>query len=388
MLAVHATDLGANATDFELSRNWIDPIWLLLGCFAALTLLLKSNLAIKWECAAITVLLIAIVVLRFALPLSESFQILPYFMELKPVFYVGVALLWSFAFGSIHQSDLRRVGRILSIILIGSFIVETVIEGQLTRAYGSGEVNYDACLLLISLCSYLGEEKRSGILLVLGGLFATFSRTAIFSAFLIVLLLSRTRITNKLLFAFVAFSGIFFSFLMREHSADVDLLDLNSMDRYWMWATGVDIFISDPLGLLFGHSPGRPLEVDVPEGLQWLWAYQTDKLDVDGVHAFNFHAFWLRIAITWGALATIFFLAYCSYQVWRGDNSIFLRSIMLMGIVEGLTLGLLYLSNVGVPLVLSTILALSEKKRHSCFRSLSSRSRGEQGRSSLAPHLR
>jgi hypothetical protein len=135
-------------------------------------------------------------------------------------------------------------------------------------------------------------------------------------------------------------------------------VSLEAIDRYWMWATGLEV-LSNPTILLFGVAPGRPLDVNAPEALQDLWTQQTDTLSGLGTFPYNFHAFWLRLAITFGVPCALLVLVAALTSMARSRQPIY-RYLIGLFVLSGFTMGSMYLSNVGVPLLLA--LAISKRE--------------------------
>ena len=113
------------------------------------------------------VAILAVIVWRFGYNFGY-FQIalIPILLEFKPIFYVGVSLLLIYAIGLPTRKQFIRHGTWLSAIIVTDILVESLLEGRITRPLGSGEINYDASLLLISLCMALDHKavKRSQII--------------------------------------------------------------------------------------------------------------------------------------------------------------------------------------------------------------------------------
>ncbi|HWH59032.1 MAG TPA: hypothetical protein VN682_15500 [Terriglobales bacterium] len=279
-----------------------------------------------------------------------------YAMELKPVIYVFTAWLWSITFGTPTKRAFVQAGIALCALIIAELFIGSIIQRSLVRPVGSGEVNYDACLIVLSLCVALSDPVCSGqdIFLLFGGVLATFSRTGGMAALAVLLLSRRVPKLLKLGAVGASLAVSIVSFLIRNLQ-----LDINQIDRYLMWASALDLFHSDPKGLVWGYGVGAALPATGSAGLADLWITQAEKLDVSGIYAFQYHALWLRLLISWGSVTTgLLLLTLLAWVLQR--KSLLARFLATVILLEGLSMGVIYLSNIGVPVWLLIILVERE----------------------------
>jgi len=344
--------------ELSLARIWIDVVWVLLGIFviffAIARLSISESRRVAWYVVPFFIIIVILAVLKWGGGWYFSdIELIPYFMELKPVVYLLFAWAWVQVFGRLWQNYFVVFGAILGIIIIVDFFVESILAGSISRPYGSGEINYDACLLLISLImSLVGkcQVRRVWTWLVVIGLFLTFSRTALAAAIVIIFLYSSVKFKTKLTISSLAFLFAIGSFVLR----DLPLDTLSSMDRYWMWVSGIGLFIESPGQLVFGFPVGVALPANTPMAMEWLWESQSAGWGLSGVYPYNFHAFWLRLTITWGILAIGFLLMIVVLMLSRRREKL-KKALYMLVLIEGVTMGLFYLSNVGVPLFLALL---------------------------------
>jgi len=285
--------------------------------------------------------------------------LIPVLMEIKPIFFFLFGLLWVDVWGKPRRDDFIRYGKILGSILLAEFVLESLLAGRVVRIRGSGEVNYDAMLLLVAM-SFLWRNKnqmRKDIVswfILFGGLFATLSRTALLTGVVIVGLFANEHVLKKMIGGVIGVVGIFLSFASRDlHFA------LSAADRYWMWIAAWQMYMKYPFNFLFGFGV-QPLPVNIPQRLFTLWVdLQQRRWGLRGIYAYNFHSFWIRFTTTWGVVATLVLLIIliCFFRRYPAPS---FRSLIVVFILEGLTMGTLYLSNVGIPFIIAANVALFE----------------------------
>jgi len=340
---------------FSIPRSWIDIVWIFMGCLASFVVLMCALL--RRKCGfTLNLLLVFSILWVFVgikwgagLFLDDNVGI-PSLMGLKPFVYLWVAWSWQRAFGRLEDVDFAYYGLILGLIIIVDFVVESVILGSIARPHGSGEINYDACLLLISLIMTIVARNRSKpvlVLVIVIALMVTFSRTALAAAVVIMFAFSTIPFRMKLIGVAFAIGFIIGSFLLR----DLPVGDITSMDRYWMWVAAIQMFIDAPIGVVFGFPVGLSLPVVVPDNLWALWASQSEGWGVEGIYPYNFHAMWLRLSITWGWVV-VGVLIIMSLWMYPSLSDV-TKALCVLVLLEGFTMGLVYLSNIGVPLFLA-----------------------------------
>lgn len=346
-----------------LWRNWIDVGWVLLAVAAAVggedraaVRQLPVRLGPLFTICACLATWLAVGVLSGNAPTVTGA------MEVKPVFYLLVALLLARSGPAPTPEDFCRNGVRLSIILIAETLVRSVLAGGLDRPIGSGEVNYDAALLCLSLVFALGRRdlaRRYGPLVFLG-LLATFSRTSLAAACVVLLFASAIPLTLRTLMAAAAIGAATLSFVIRG----LELGALESMDRYWMWFVGIEHLMAHPSALMLIAAPGSGIDVEIPRFLFQLWTEQQEKLDIEGVFPFHFHAMWLRLAMAWGWLPVAALLVWVLHVLLLpGRRPAPARALGGASLVLGLTMGLLYLGNVAVPFLLAAFQLLPQRRR-------------------------
>lgn len=348
---------------YSYSRSWIDVVWILLGLFAAVWIAVTGRLLIDRRkflfFSSAIALFAAIVTVKFGASLFEPVVLVPFVMELKPVLYLAVALLWVGAFGNIDPGQFRKAGVWLAALMVFDFLLESALAGEAIKPLGSGEINYDACLLLISFCTWFyGHESARSYIVIFIGILATLSRTALAAIVVISFFFGRAGLFKKMLIGAVCVLFILASFLVR----DLPLDSLERMDRFWMWLAGLELISGDLLQSLIGFPSGQALPVNIPEELVWLWSSQQEGWGIEGVFPFHFHSFWLRFAITWGLVAVALAFIASAYIVFDRKKTLFLRTLVFLAVLEGLTMGVVYLSNVAVPLMLAVFSAVSARE--------------------------
>jgi len=349
-VAFPLADMTARTFGRDQYRSWIDGAWLLLCVLAILQSILRLARPLRFPRLPAGVLIASPIVLILAIvpTLGARFVGVTYAMEMKPILYIVFAWLWVSAYGFPSKRAFVQAGLYLSALIAGELVIGSAIWRILLRPTGSGEVNYDACLIALSLCVALAYEDipRYYSLLLFGGVLATFSRTGAIAALVILLVSRRVPKPAKLLAAITAPSIMLLSFLVRGLQLSVD-----KIDRYLMWTSAIQLFTGSPSGLMWGYGVGArlPLSSSVPGGLEDLWLSQAGKLDLSGVYAFQYHAMWLRILVAWGIIVVALFVA--NLVVWTCQSRDPLRRYLALVIfLEGFSMGVIYLSNVGVPL--------------------------------------
>lgn len=347
---------------YSFPRSWIDAVWIVTGLFAALWIAVTRRLLVERRKFLLVLFLIVlfsiIVAVKFGSALFGSVVLVPFVMEIKPVLYLAVALLWIGAFGNLDPDHFRKAGICLAVIVIFDFLLESMLSGGFIKPRVSGEPNYDAFLLLVSFCTWFRAPKGSrGYLIIFIGLLATLSRTALATIVVISFLFAKGGILKKTVIGALCVLFIIVSFLVRDLPID----SIESMDRFWMWFAGLDLLSGDFQRALFGFPSGHALPVEVPKQLEWLWNSQQEGWGIEGIFPFHFHAFWLRFAITWGLAVTALVLAATAFIVLDRRRPSFLRCLVFLAALEGLTLGVIYLSNVAVPLMLAVFSAAAAR---------------------------
>ena len=346
-----------------LGRIWLEGVWLIWAVFCLLIVMLTGRgrelrSRRSKRLLGLSVAFIGLVGLRWSWSIFDPGVVLvPYLMEAKPAIYLAIYIVCVAAFGHPKSWAYGRYGVLLGFIASAEFVVLSLAEGELVIPRVSGERNYDACLLLMSLVTVLTskrEHPRWVLTFIFLGLLFTFSRTALFACGIVVLVFGKSRMSIKLASAALVVVSFILSFLVR----DLPIGDLESMDRYWMWAVAGNHFSSFSVDSLIGFDIGKPLDLEIPRSLEWLWLSQAETWGLQGIFPFHFHAFYLRVGLTWGipiAVAVLLFLGYTAYS--RKDNPL-LRALCVVMLIESGTMGLFYLSNVGLPLWLVVMSAL------------------------------
>jgi hypothetical protein len=356
-VAFPLADMTTRAFGREPFRSWIDGAWLLLSLMAILQSILRLNRPFRIPRLPLGVLIASPMVLILAiLPvLGTRFAGLPYAMEMKPLFYIAIAWLWVLVYGLPSRRAFIQAGLCLSAVIAAELLISSIWQRTLARPTGSGEVNYDACLIVLSLCVALTDEDTPGLisLLLFAGVLATFSRTGAIAALMILAVSRRVPKSAKLMAAGASVAVSVVSFLIRGLE-----LDVGQIDRYLMWRSAIQLFTASPSGLIWGYGVGArlPLSSSVPGGLEDLWLSQAQNLDLSGVYAFQYHAMWLRMLITWGIIVVALLLV--TLIVWTFQSrSLLRRYFALVIFLEGFSMGVIYLSNVGVPAWILLLLA-------------------------------
>ncbi len=136
-------------------------------------------------------------------------------MELKPFLYMLVAGTGLAAFGRPSESHFLACGKGLALIVLCEFLFTWLRTGQMLRPQGSGEVNYDAVLLAVSLCFCLTFRRASPVWLLVLGIMATLSRTSILAAAGMLLLFGPFGWSRRFFFVCLAAGGLCLSFWVR-----------------------------------------------------------------------------------------------------------------------------------------------------------------------------
>lgn len=337
-------------------KAWIDVAWVFLAlvCAALLPLGRGEFRRIRFFWNPIWLVLLICLARASVAVLTEtkSLAFYPLAMELKPCLYLIFTFVWINRFGIPSTEDFIRFGTYLSTIITCEFLVTSVVTHSIARPAASGEINYDACLLLLPFALAINAKtKRRNHLLIIGlGLLCTFSRTAQATAVILALVSGGMNLMGKVSVASGALLGINASFSVRSLSTNV-----SGGDRVFMWNAAMELFKHDPLGFLLGYDLGAPLNVAVPRQLRGLWDQQARGVGVHGVFAFNFHSMWLRLIISWGLVTVLPMVAILLYWVFSKRSKLAM-SVIIIIFVEGLTMGVFYLSNVAVPLLLFMLL--------------------------------
>jgi hypothetical protein len=274
-------------------------------------------------------------------------------MEFKPCLYLIFTFLWINRFGVPSADDFIRVGTYLSAIAAAEFVVLSIVAQSPVRPALSGETNYEACLLLLSFVIAINNSTkwRKQLFIIGAGLLLTFSRTAQATAVLLAIVAGGLGLVAKVSIALAALVGVAISFQVRSLSTDV-----GGGDRFFMWSVASRMFAQDPLGFLVGYQLGVPLDAEVPKQLAALWHSQSTAIGVGGVYAFNFHSMWIRLIMSWGMMTVIPLVAMLLFWSIRNRSKLVI-SVIIIIFIEGMTMGVFYLSNVAVPLLMFMCLA-------------------------------
>jgi hypothetical protein len=342
----------------ELSRAWLEVAWLLLACTAlAISIARADRPLLLPHIPKLCWIAFPIFLVAFLRPLAiGEIAATPYLMECKPWAYLLVALLWTNAFGLPSRRAHVRVGLILTTIIVAELVITSLHAHALVHPQGSGETNYDALLLILSLCASLSDPgaRLTNTLPLFLGVTSTMSRTGAITAMVVLLFSHRLSNLTKLLAVGAGVGAAALSFLTRGLGADP-----TQIDRFLMWSSAFDLFYALPSKLLFGFGPGSELPVSIPTGLLDLWELQSANISLSGVFAFHFHSMWLRSIISFGALATV--LSGLVLAMWTVQSRYTLaRSLAITIFLEGFTMGVFYLSNIAVPLFLLLFTATAE----------------------------
>lgn len=357
-------NISCRLTNIQLFNNWIDVIWAMLLSISILNILLRPRFTINRLVIVLIMLVIIFIYLHISLNLVfNQIEAIPLFMELKPFFYILFGWIWIKAWGIPDEKKFIIWGAWLGLILIVDLIVESSINHRIVKIMGSGEINYDACLLVISSCFFIANKSLASkknfvkIGLIFLGLLASLSRTGLIIEVLIFIIFWQSSLVIKLIPSATAMAAVVVSFLVRNLP-----LSLLSGDRYWMWRTATILFLNHPIQFLLGFGV-QTLPVIIPPQLSYLWVeLQQTGWGLSGIYAYNFHSFWLRFISSWGLLATLPLILLLGYFLVSRNCPRLLRLLSLVFIMEGVTMGVIYLGNVAVPLLIAIYIGI-EKRR-------------------------
>lgn len=272
----------------------------------------------------------------------SDFYIGPFIMTIKLPVYFLLGSLFVLCFKPINLLRFVVYTRFFCFLTLIDFMVRFIIEGNITRTSILSESNYDSLLILIGLCSLFNLPKDKKFLYdyILVGLaiLVTQSKTSIGCFVLLSVYQFSSRQYLKYFLFLLLFSLVSFPIILSRLSV---VPSLDQIDRVLMWASYVNLLReSSVFEFLFGFSPGYYLSL-YDDNLWFFISHLSQRVGAEGLHSFNFHSLWLRIAIDYGfifLLVVLFVLIY--FFVFYKT----LRPFIIMIFIQGFTMGFFYLS--------------------------------------------
>jgi hypothetical protein len=169
------------------------------------------------------------------------------------------------------------------------------------------------------------------------------------------LFLGRQRIEARIGFALACAGGV-----MAPLRSDMLALMDSRVQIYMTWLAGLEVFHADPWILLTGLGPG-PLDLQLPEATAILLGMPDMRFTLPP-HAVP--AFWMRLALVWGALPPLIFLGL-GVGITALARGRAVAGLMTLAMGMGLVFPLLYNGSVALVFCLALACALARRRDES-----------------------
>ncbi|MCG9737530.1 hypothetical protein L1D32_05115 [Shewanella insulae] len=273
---------------------------------------------------------------------QSGFYFAPFIMALKlPLYFLVCSILCLFS----KPLELKKFvvySRFFSICIILDFFIRLALSGYVVRPSILSETNYDSLMVLVGLCALFNVEKSKTFIwdyLLFGFvMLLTQSKTSI-GCFA---LMSLYQFSDKRYFRYMLPLLIFFIISAPVIISRLSVLpSLDKLDRFLMWFSYFELLKESSLhNILFGFAPGYYLRLED----KYLWFFiehLSERAGAVGLHSFNFHSMWLRIALDYGLFFLAFIFSALSLCFYRYEK---LRVFILMVFLQGFTMGVFFLS--------------------------------------------
>lgn len=284
--------------------------------------------------------------------------------EAAPLAYLLLAGLWASTFGAPGAEWFRRLGALLGGLVLLDVLVVSLgaglpLPGGLLLDAAGRDVR--AFLLGAALLLALDDERTTGAypdwmqVLVMIGLLGCGSPSAMVAAGAAYLFLGRQRIEARIGFALACAGGV-----MAPLRSDMLALMDSRVQIYMTWLAGLEVFHADPWILLTGLGPG-PLDLQLPEATAILLGMLDMRFTLPP-HAVP--AFWMRLALVWGALPPLIFLGL-GVGITALARGRAVAGLMTLAMGMGLVFPLLYNGSVALVFCLALACALARRRDES-----------------------
>jgi hypothetical protein len=305
---------------------------------------------VLWFLAVIYLIwfLVKLILIKYII-MADYFYWVPYLREFKPFLYFFFVSLVISRWGFPTLDVFIKSGFIFSTFVLFSFVFGSVLLGG-GRPEVIDEANYDNLIVLIG---YLATVSKFGLkldlrfLLFLSATLVSQSKTGVVCFLLITFIFSIKELSLKTILQ-LGFGLLVVVIVLLGRLSNVQ--EFHDVDRFRMWLSYFDLLKDSSVSqLLFGYMPGVPLRYFDPY-IGWFIQFQSEeRLNILGLHAFSYHGMWLRVLCTWGLLPLIVIITFMLAQ-FRVSNAH--KAIFSVIIVQGLGMGVFYLSTVSVPILL------------------------------------
>ncbi|MBI9112043.1 hypothetical protein [Maridesulfovibrio ferrireducens] len=284
-------------------------------------------------------------------PLAPS---LPFLMEIRPLLYGLVIVLWITNFSIPKPEHFYFWASWLAVLIICNFLYLFLLSGLTAPPNLFGNAELTGPILLAGLCSTLHEPSKlkTTRLLIFTGIMCTLSRDAGFAAVLVLLFFGPKGAIKKTI---LVLTLVLFNFLALA-SHEMTFFNPNDLPAYWLWFSILDLFEKTPSRLLTGHPLSVPLPLNIPASIWELWHKQNFAWTGSGTYIFHVTPIWLHILTAWGiagiagasAIATTLSIKYSSDTM---------ASLITAVIITGFFSPLFYSPATGIVLIMAFICA-------------------------------
>jgi hypothetical protein len=344
---------------------------LLLGVFSIFILIQKKNknLTIKaLPLVVVPVVMLCILTLNFIIKVNDGsvsnpFYMAPFLMEMKLPLYIFIIGLSYLIIKPLNISNFIIYSKVFSYLVIVDVIVRFFISGELYRPTIVSESNYDGLFILIGLCALFSTPKSKGFILtyLLFSIATVLTQSKTGIGCLVILSFIHFATASNIKYVAVLFCLLVVSYFIVEARLS-NIQDINKIDRFAMWFSFIDLMRNgDWVNVVFGYVPGYAIK-DSDPFLWWFIENQSEKVGARGLHSFNYHSFWLRLATTYGALFTCYILYYFINFARKGKSFLYFSILVLL---QGFSMGAFYLSvNVLILCMYYVSLASTQQQQH------------------------
>lgn len=290
----------------------------------------------------------------FVLATDGNFYWVPFLREIKPAIYILFCAFFISRFGSPSVDSFVRAGVFFSVFVLVSFLLTYIVGGG-GRPEVIDEANYDNFIVLLAFIasvSKFGLKLDWRFLLFLLATLASQSKTGVVCFIMVIAIFSVGALSVKAVLQFVAGAFVVL-FVLYLRSSGIETIE--DVDRFRMWLSYIDLINSSGVeSFLFGFYPGVPLRYTDPY-IGWFITFQSEEaLGILGLHPFNYHSMWLRLLCTWGFVPLLLGIIWFSFLFRVSKINFAVASLVL---IQGVGMGVFYLSTVAVPMILFMAMA-------------------------------